>query len=85
MTLLVSPPGRSGVALVVAGSISTEADLRTAMEHYAAADLGGLEITPIYGVRGYEDQFITCLDLTTLASATFLAPRTGFQALKCCL
>jgi hypothetical protein len=43
------------------GSITTEDGLKTAMEKYAAAGLGGLEITPIYGVRGYEDQFITFL------------------------
>ncbi len=43
------------------GSITTEDGLKTAMEKYAAAGLGGLEITPIYGVRGYEDQFISFL------------------------
>jgi len=43
------------------GSISTEEGLRTAMEQYAAAGLGGLEITPIYGVRGYEEQFLPYL------------------------
>ena len=31
------------------------------MEKYAAVGLGGLEITPIYGVRGKEDQFIQYL------------------------
>jgi hypothetical protein len=32
--------------------------LRVNMESYKAAGLGGLELTPIYGVRGYEDKFI---------------------------
>ncbi|MGD2095053.1 MAG: glycosyl hydrolase, partial [Phycisphaerales bacterium] len=43
------------------GSIVNEDDLTTEMEKYAQAGLGGLEITPIYGVRGYEDQFIDYL------------------------
>ena len=43
------------------GSAVNEKDLRAAMESYRDAGLGGLEITPIYGVRGYEDQFIDFL------------------------
>ena len=43
------------------GSIVNEADLTAAMETYAQAGLGGLEITPIYGVQGCEDQFIDYL------------------------
>ncbi|MGD8787548.1 MAG: glycosyl hydrolase, partial [Phycisphaerales bacterium] len=43
------------------GSIVNEDDLTTEMEKYAQAGLGGLEITPIYGVKGYEDQFIDYL------------------------
>ncbi len=43
------------------GSIVNEDDLRTEMEKYAEAGLGGLEITPIYGVKGYEDRFIDYL------------------------
>ncbi|MGM0531324.1 MAG: glycosyl hydrolase [Bacteroidota bacterium] len=31
------------------------------MEEYHQAGLGGLEITPIYGVKGYEDQFVDYL------------------------
>jgi len=31
------------------------------MQQYRQAGLGGLEITPIYGVRGYEDKFISYL------------------------
>jgi hypothetical protein len=33
-------------------------DLTAEMEKYQKAGLGGLEITPIYGVKGYEDRFI---------------------------
>lgn len=43
------------------GNITTEDGLKSEMEKYAAAGLGGLEITPIYGVRGKEDQFINYL------------------------
>ena len=43
------------------GSIVNEEDLTTEMEKYAEAGLGGLEITPIYGVKGYEDKFIDYL------------------------
>src|ERR1043165_3387492 len=39
------------------GSIGTKQDFTTQMERYAKAGLGGLEITPIYGVRGEEKLF----------------------------
>lgn len=38
-----------------------EKDLTPEMERYAEAGLGGLEITPIYGVKGREDLFIPYL------------------------
>lgn len=43
------------------GSAVNAKDLTANMEQYAAAGLGGLEITPIYGVAGYENQFIDYL------------------------
>src|SRR5215467_4225509 len=43
------------------GSAVSEDGLRSEMEKYAAAGLGGLEITAIYGVRGREDEFISYL------------------------
>ena len=43
------------------GSAVDKQNLTSAMQQYAAAGLGGLEITPIYGVKGYEDQFIDFL------------------------
>ena len=43
------------------GSAVNKADLTRNMERYAKAGLGGLEITPIYGVMGTEDQFIDFL------------------------
>ena len=43
------------------GSAVNEKDLTANMQDYKAAGLGGLEITPIYGVQGYEKQFINFL------------------------
>ncbi len=43
------------------GSSVNPSDLKVAMEAYSKAGLGGLEITPIYGVHGYEDRFIKFL------------------------
>lgn len=43
------------------GSAVNQKDLTRSMEEYKKAGLGGLEITPIYGVAGYENQFINYL------------------------
>ena len=43
------------------GSIVNKRDLTTEMEKYQKAGLGGLEITPIYGVKGLEERFINYL------------------------
>jgi len=43
------------------GSIVNKENLTEAMQEYKKAGLGGLEITPIYGVKGYEDNFIDYL------------------------
>ncbi len=43
------------------GSIGTKQDFTAQMETYARAGLGGLEITPIYGVRGEEKRFLSYL------------------------
>jgi len=43
------------------GSAVTKPDLTAAMQLYAKAGLGGLEITPIYGVKGAENKFIDFL------------------------
>jgi len=55
------------------GNITTEDDLRTLMAEYAAVGLGGLEVTPIYGVRGYEAQFIPFLSPTFVDRLDFAA------------
>jgi len=43
------------------GSAVDKKNLTAAMELYSKAGLGGLEITPIYGVKGYENKFIDFL------------------------
>jgi len=43
------------------GSAVNKPDLTTNLETYSKAGLGGLEITPIYGVKGQEDKFIQYL------------------------
>ncbi|UYQ94039.1 glycosyl hydrolase [Chitinophaga horti] len=43
------------------GSAVTESGLTSAMEKYKQAGLGGLEVTPIYGVKGQEKLFIPFL------------------------
>ncbi|MEH6307982.1 glycosyl hydrolase [Olivibacter sp. CPCC 100613] len=43
------------------GNAVTESNLTAALESYKKAGLGGVEITPIYGVHGKEDQFIDFL------------------------
>ncbi|MBD2699896.1 glycoside hydrolase [Spirosoma sp. BT702] len=43
------------------GSAVTEADITHQLEQFAKAGLGGVHIIPIYGVKGFENQFITFL------------------------
>jgi hypothetical protein len=62
------------------GSIADPASLRVAMEQYADAGLGGLELTPIYGVRGEEQRFVPYLSaawVARLESALAEARRLG--------
>ena len=43
------------------GSAVRESDITAQLEALAAAGIGGVEITPIYGIHGYEDRFIEFL------------------------
>lgn len=43
------------------GSILSEREVTAEMEKYAKANIGGLEITPIYGVKGQESRFLNYL------------------------
>ncbi|MFO7656016.1 MAG: glycosyl hydrolase [Bacteroidales bacterium] len=53
------------------GNILPEEELSAAMEAYLQAGLGGLEITPIYGVKGYEDKFVNFLSPEFLDKLVF--------------
>ena len=44
------------------GNAVTNQGITEELEAFKAAGLGGVEITPIYGVKGYEEQYITFLD-----------------------
>jgi len=43
------------------GNCVSKKDLYAVMQEYKKAGLGGLELTPIYGVKGYEENFIPYL------------------------
>ena len=43
------------------GSAVNQKDLTWNLEQYKAAGLGGVEVTPIYGVQGFEKQFVDFL------------------------
>ena len=49
------------------GNAVNEADITTQLETFAKAGLGGVHIIPIYGVKGYEKQFIPFLSDRWLA------------------
>lgn len=52
------------------GSAVNNADLTRLLEQYQKAGLGGVEITPIYGVKGEEKQFVNFLSPTWMARLT---------------
>ncbi len=43
------------------GNIVNKEDLKNTLKEYQKAGLGGVEITPIYGIKGYEEKFINYL------------------------
>src|ERR1700754_1886488 len=53
------------------GSAVNRQDLTANLEKYRAAGLGGLELTPIYGVKGYKNQFIGFLYPTLMETLGF--------------
>lgn len=62
------------------GSAVNEADLTTLLTQYSQAGIGGVEICPIYGVKGQEDKFINFLSpqwTKMLAHTTTEAQRLG--------
>ncbi len=57
----ISPTAKPWTRWWWQGSAVDKTNLTVAMQKYQAAGLGGLEITPIYGVKGYESSFIDFL------------------------
>ena len=53
------------------GNAVDRKDLVANLSKYAAAGLGGLELTPIYGVRGYEGQFVNYLSPQWMSLFTY--------------
>ena len=73
------------------GSAVDKANLTAQLEAIAAAGFGGVEITPIYGAKGYEDRFIdflspkymemleyTCREAKRLGLGVDMATGTGW-------
>ncbi len=58
------------------GSAVDAASLTRQLEQFAAAGLGGVEITPIYGARGYEERYLEFLSPRWLA----MLKHTGREA-----
>ncbi len=62
------------------GSAVNEADITRLLEQYRAAGFGGMHVIPIYGVKGYEEQFIDFLSprwVEVLSHAAREAERLG--------
>lgn len=62
------------------GSAVDSTNLAIAMQQYQQAGFGGLEITPIYGAKGYESRYLSYLSpawMTALTTTTQLANRYG--------
>ena len=53
------------------GSAVNKTGLTAAMQQYQQAGLGGLEITPIYGVKGHEQEFIPFLSPSWMGMLDF--------------
>jgi hypothetical protein len=53
------------------GSAVNESDLLWNLQQYQKAGLGGVEITPIYGVKGTEDRFIPYLSPQWMKALTY--------------
>lgn len=59
------------------GNAVDTANLRAAMESYKAVGLGGLEIVPIYGAKGYEDRFVDFLSPQWMGLFAFTLGEAG--------
>ncbi|WP_142530092.1 glycosyl hydrolase [Pedobacter westerhofensis] len=53
------------------GNAVDEKNLASALSAYAAAGIGGVEITPIYGAKGFEDRYIDFLSPRWMSMLSF--------------
>lgn len=56
--------------------------LRVNMEKYKAAGLGGLELTPVYGVKGYESRFVDYLSPAWMQLFSYTLEEAGRLGLR---
>lgn len=59
------------------GSAVNKADIFSLLKQYKQAGLGGLEITPVYGVKGQEDRFINYLSRDWMDVFEFTLMKAG--------
>lgn len=59
------------------GSAVDEKNLSIALTTYAGAGLGGVEITPIYGVKGFENRYIDFLSPKWITMLDFTVKKAG--------
>jgi hypothetical protein len=59
------------------GSAVDQKNLGIALDTYAAAGIGGVEITPIYGVKGYEDRYIDFLSPEWMSMLDYTVKKAG--------
>lgn len=63
------------------GSAVGTADIDKMVEQYAAAGLGGMEVTTIYGARGYEDRYLNYLSPEWMKLFTYTLEAADAQGL----
>jgi len=76
----ITPEQRPGAYWWWMGSAVNEQDLSRQLEQYKAAGMGGVHIIPIYGAKGYEEQYVEYLSprwMALLAHTTSEAARIG--------
>jgi hypothetical protein len=59
------------------GSAVDQKNLGIALDTYAAAGIGGVEITPIYGVKGFEDRYIDFLSPKWMTMLDYTVKKAG--------
>ncbi|MDP8232153.1 MAG: glycosyl hydrolase, partial [Candidatus Zophobacter franzmannii] len=63
------------------GSAVDQANLKHRLKEYHQAGMGGLHVTPIYGVKGYEDKFIDFLTPKWISMLTYTVEQAAKMGL----